>query len=307
MYDLIGDIHGHAAELRQLLVQLGYAPDAAGIYRHTEGRQVIFLGDFIDRGPAIRETLQLVRSMVEGGSARAIMGNHEYNALAFWERDMEQGGYLRPHFLHHIMQHVRTIEEFVGRHDEWLDYLAWFRTLPLFLELPGLRAVHACWDARYIAYLRQHLPHDRLTPAFLRASSRRGSPEAQAVEVTLKGQETSLPNDLYFLDKDGHRRTNVRTAWWLDPATANYHSYFLEPIEALLDQPVDVAALPDASYYQDETPVFFGHYWLRGEPRLLTPHSVCLDYSVAKGGELVGYRWQGEQVLRPAGLVRVQR
>ena len=52
MYDLIGDIHGHAAELCQLLQQLGYAPDALGTYRHPAGRQVIFVGDFIDRGPA---------------------------------------------------------------------------------------------------------------------------------------------------------------------------------------------------------------------------------------------------------------
>jgi hypothetical protein len=32
---------------------------------------------------------------------------------------------------------------------------------------------------------------------------------------------------------------------------------------------------------------------------------VCLDYSVAKGGELIAYRWNGEQELTPAGLVRV--
>ncbi|MBF9222355.1 metallophosphoesterase [Hymenobacter ruricola] len=305
MYDLIGDIHGHAPELHQLLQKLGYVPNAAGIYRHPAGRQVIFLGDFIDRGPAIRETLQVVRGMVDAGTALAVMGNHEYNALAFWAFD-PTGGHLRPHLPHHILQHLETIKAFSTKElfAEWRDYLAWFMRLPLFLELPGLRVVHACWDARYIAYLRRELPDARLTPDFLLRASRAGSEEFRAIEITLKGQETDLPDGRHFFDKDGHRRTRVRTAWWRDPAASTYHDYFLERIEALADQPVDAAALPDASYYQDETPVFFGHYWLRGEPRILTPHSVCLDYSVAKGGELVGYRWQGEPALTPEGLVR---
>ncbi|GAA4355368.1 metallophosphoesterase [Hymenobacter saemangeumensis] len=304
MYDLIGDIHGHADELHRLLAKLGYKPDSAGVYRHAEARQVIFLGDFIDRGPAIRQTLQTVRAMVEGGSALAVMGNHEYNALAFWAFD-PTGGHLRPHRPLHILQHLRTIEEFSSQElfAEWQGYLQWFYTLPLFLELPGLRVVHACWDARYISYLRGQLPDARLTPDFLLAASRVGSEEFRAVEVTLKGHEMPLPDNHHFFDKDGHRRHMVRTAWWLNPAQATCGQYFLESIEALAEQPVNLAALPNASYYQDETPVFFGHYWLRGQPQLLTPHSVCLDYSVAKGGELVAYRWQGEQVLRAEGLV----
>ena len=306
MYDLIGDIHGHAAELRQMLAQLDYAPDATGVYRHAGGRQVIFVGDFIDRGPAIRETLQIVRGMVDGSAALAVMGNHEYNALAFWTFD-PRGGHLRPHKPVHILQHLETIKEFRSKElfAEWLDYLDWFMRLPLFLELPGLRVVHACWDARYIAQLRGWLPDDRLTPEFLLRASREGSAEIDAVEITLKGHETDLPDDHAFFDKDQHRRTKMRTAWWRDPTAATYDDYYLERIEALAGQTVDVAALPNASYYQDETPVFFGHYWLRGEPRLLTPHAVCLDYSVARGGELVAYRWHGEQTLTPAGLVRV--
>ncbi len=47
MYDLIGDIHGHADELAQLLETLGYQK-ALGAYRHPE-RKVIFLGDFIGK------------------------------------------------------------------------------------------------------------------------------------------------------------------------------------------------------------------------------------------------------------------
>ena len=59
MYDLIGDIHGHADALQQLLGNLGYTQQKGG-YRHPE-RRAIFLGDFIDRGPKIRETAVTLR------------------------------------------------------------------------------------------------------------------------------------------------------------------------------------------------------------------------------------------------------
>ena len=61
-YDVIGDIHGHAEELRTLLRQLGYEERNGGYV--AEGRNAIFVGDFIDRGPAIREALQIARAMV---------------------------------------------------------------------------------------------------------------------------------------------------------------------------------------------------------------------------------------------------
>jgi hypothetical protein len=85
MYDLIGDIHGHADELVQLLEALGYRKHGR-TYVHPE-RKVIFLGDFIDRGPKIREVLEIVRPMVEQGNALAVMGNHELNALAYHTED----------------------------------------------------------------------------------------------------------------------------------------------------------------------------------------------------------------------------
>jgi len=85
MYDLIGDIHGHADELVQLLETLGYEK-AQGSYRHPD-RRVIFLGDFIDRGPKIRQVLEAVRPMIEAGHAQAVMGNHELNALAYLRTD----------------------------------------------------------------------------------------------------------------------------------------------------------------------------------------------------------------------------
>lgn len=79
--DLIGDIHGHADELIELLEKLGYSKQGTH-YAHPK-RKVLFVGDYIDRGPKIRETLEIVKQMADNGSAIALMGNHEYNALCF--------------------------------------------------------------------------------------------------------------------------------------------------------------------------------------------------------------------------------
>jgi predicted MPP superfamily phosphohydrolase len=96
MTDLIGDIHGHADKLEELLLKLGYKK-SKGAYSHLE-RKVLFVGDYIDRGPKIRETLEIVKSMVESENAIALMGNHEYNALCFHFQETE-GGHLRKHLL----------------------------------------------------------------------------------------------------------------------------------------------------------------------------------------------------------------
>ena len=80
-YDIIGDIHGQADKLEALLRTLGYR-DTAGAWRHAE-RQAIFVGDFIDRGPAQVRSVNIVRRMVDAGAALAVMGNHELNAIAW--------------------------------------------------------------------------------------------------------------------------------------------------------------------------------------------------------------------------------
>ena len=47
----------------------------------------------------------------------------------------------------------------------------------------------------------------------------------------------------------------------------------------------------------DGAPVFIGHYWMTGEPELQSPKVACLDWSAAKDGPLVAYRWDGEHEL----------
>ena len=123
MIDLIGDIHGHADKLEQLLLKLGYNKNR-DIYSHPE-RKVLFVGDYIDRGPKIKQTLKIVRSMVESENAIALMGNHEYNALCFHFHKRD-GGHLREHNIVNVIQHYETLRQFHNNQKEYESYLDWF-------------------------------------------------------------------------------------------------------------------------------------------------------------------------------------
>jgi hypothetical protein len=69
--EFIGDIHGHADAAEALLDHLGYR-QTGGAWRHPE-RQVLFVGDFIDRGPQQRES---VGTGSANGGPRVGTGGH---------------------------------------------------------------------------------------------------------------------------------------------------------------------------------------------------------------------------------------
>ncbi len=304
-FDIIGDIHGYADELRDILEILGYR-DNGRCFEHPE-RKAVFVGDFIDRGPKIRESLQIVRSMVESGHALAVMGNHEYNALCFHTPD-GNGDYLRKRTQKNIDQHTATLRAFEGLEDEFKDYRDWFMSLPLWLEIHGLRVIHACWDDKQMATLGG----DRfLNQELLVNSAKRGTQEFRAVETLLKGKEVSLPEGVVYTDKAGHARNEIRVKWWLPAAGATFHDMCFPTAENMphLAVPEDLHPELGEGYHPDHPPVIVGHYWLNCDtPGILAPNLACVDYSVAKdGGKLVAYRWDGEQTLRNEKFVCVTR
>jgi len=75
-FDIIGDVHGCGDELEELLTTLGYRP-TDGVWRHTEGRRAVFVGDLVDRGPRIPDVLKIVMGMVAGETAYCVPGNHD--------------------------------------------------------------------------------------------------------------------------------------------------------------------------------------------------------------------------------------
>ena len=61
----------------------------------------------------------------------------------------------------------------------------------------------------------------------------------------------------------------------------------------MIDQDIDAVVYP-----KEAPPVFFGHYWMEDSyPVIQSSNVVCLDYSIAKEGILVAYRWNGEALI----------
>jgi len=77
-FDIIGDIHGCYSELIELLRALGYQVAEDGVtVTPPQGRQVVFVGDYGDRGPNTPAVLKLVMAMAEAGHAICLPGNHD--------------------------------------------------------------------------------------------------------------------------------------------------------------------------------------------------------------------------------------
>ncbi|MFP6901777.1 MAG: metallophosphoesterase, partial [Opitutales bacterium] len=188
-YDLIGDVHGHADALTTLLAEMDYARNQYGGFTHSANRQAVFVGDLVNRGPKIRETLQIARKMVESGSALVILGNHELNVLGM-ETNGADGLPLRPHTRQNCIQSSRTKSAFRDYPGEWSENLAWIRTLPLSLELEGLRIVHAVWHPPSLEIIAGRNFEDG---SFLRSAFTRKTPEEIATGITLKGIKVPLP------------------------------------------------------------------------------------------------------------------
>jgi len=306
MFDLIGDIHGHATALKTLLGRMGYAR-ASGVWRHPS-RTAVFLGDFVDRGPEIRETIDVARSMVEAGAALAVMGNHEMNAIAFAVPRLDRSGeFCRRHTERNLRQHRATLEQLTD--SERADALEWFRTLPLWLELDGVRVVHACWHEPSIEVLRALLAREGgVTDNAVRAMHAPGDPAFDAMEMVLKGPEIHLPKGTVLNDAEGHPRRVIRARWFEPPRAWTYDALVFPPSPLVPQAEVPLEDRRELPHYPvDAPPLFFGHYWMPSHehPALLAPNIACLDWSVARGGRLVAYRWDGERTLDASRLLSV--
>jgi hypothetical protein len=305
--DIIGDVHGCATLLRQLLDRLGYEVDpASGVYRQPR-RRAVFVGDLIDRGPEQREVLQLVKAMVDGGSADIVMGNHEFNAIAYATPDPDKPGeFLRVHSEKNTSQHRAFLQKLDDAEREY--YVSWFKTLPLWLDYGHVRMVHACWHEPSMQVVRDRFGGDRLTDEHLAETATKGSELYRAVEILLKGPEISLTK--YganpYLDKDGHRRTEARIRWW-DPKAATLRDLAevrgvrteaKGPYPELPARNIDPEDGP-TFVYTDDVPMFYGHYWRRWENHHedCTAYTACVDFSAVAGGPLVAYRWSGEPTI----------
>ena len=302
-YDIIGDVHGYASLLKKLLKTMGYVR-TNGTWQHPE-RTAIFIGDFINRGPEIRETIQIVRQMTEAGFAQTILGNHEYSAILYHIKD-SKGLYLSRHIAGNRNQIQSTLTAFKGFELEWRDHLKWFRTLPFYLDLGEIRIAHAYWNDDDINYLRSFIPEGRLKKDFLRNIHETQQPAAAIVYRLLKGLEYRCPMDLILKCSKGLSRKVFRMNWWESPQNKTFREISFGNKFILPDYTIPKEIAPSFEPYNtNNPPTFMGHYCLSEGAAIVQSNICCIDGCIVGSGQLSAYRWSGEKVLRSENIVVV--
>ncbi len=299
MYDIIGDVHGHAQLLKKMLLELGYKKTTSG-YVHPD-RKAVFVGDFINRGPSIRKAFRTIRTMVENGNALAILGNHEINIIISHIKNKDNL------FQKNDISELKTINEFRPYPEEWKDHVKWLRTLPLFLELDGLRVVHACWSDEAVEYIKQNIPPGRIKKeVFKQLYKTPDTPVAQYIWLLTKGIQFRLPGDLKIKNNKGTCPRSFRMRWWENPRGKTFEELSFESKFELPGYTVPPEIIPQSLPYPESDPaVFFGHYCRHNGPYIIKPNVCCIDACINGNKTLLAYRWDGETMLSEAKLVKV--
>jgi RNA ligase len=122
-YVIVGDIHGCAEELSQMLDE--------ELHFNRQEDVLISVGDLVDRGPKVKETLELVMSLPRFFS---VVGNHDDMCLRWaFGKNVKIGNGLQA-----------TIDAFGGKMPPNVqDFL---RGLPMVLRVPSGYVVHAGFD-----------------------------------------------------------------------------------------------------------------------------------------------------------------
>ncbi len=136
-YDFIGDPHGCWEELVEMLTKLGYSLDDDLILSHPDNRKLVFVGDLVDRGPGIKNCMDLVIN--NPTNVLSVRGNHENKLSKFILKNNTKirGGL------------EATLEQLEGlTEDEKKAYGEWALNLPPWIELEidgkPVWVVHAC-------------------------------------------------------------------------------------------------------------------------------------------------------------------
>lgn len=83
MIDIVGDVHGCIDELHELLIKLNVLNASDLSYNQNYNRELVFVGDLVDRGPSSFEVLKLVRSLMKYG-VKFVRGNHDDKLLRYY-------------------------------------------------------------------------------------------------------------------------------------------------------------------------------------------------------------------------------
>ncbi|WP_107496449.1 metallophosphoesterase [Thalassobius sp. I31.1] len=271
-WGIIPDIHADMSLLEAALDNLN----------HAQVERFAFLGDFIDAGNSVSHpndqgVLVRVRQLIDQGTACAVMGNHELNAILFHSTG-DDGLPLREHSKKNCAQHQSFIDQFDTNPTEKNDWIDWFLGLPLWLENQEFRLVHAYWGQSEINMIAARRPDGRLQREDLPEVASQNTDFGKAVQTLVCGPEIALPDGLWFEDFRGNKRHDVRVAWWRSGAKSWRDIGLSVPSPEALPDGLFSGELDDIWYPSGERPVFCGHYKMRGTPRLETTNVLCLDH-----------------------------
>lgn len=305
MYDIIGDVHGEAVLLKKLLKELGYTKHSSG-YSHPQ-RQAVFVGDFLNRGPEIWQTLKIIRQMTDAGNALAVLGNHEINAVLYHLKNEKKEPVLAVTGKRYLSV-AQTVAEFRNNPREWKEYRKWLRSLPLFLDLGRIRVVHACWKDSNISFLKENLPAGSIPKqVFRNLVSGHNLELSQAILQTTRGIHHILPPDLRIFDNRHRNHHFYRIRWWKEPAGLTFQEWSFESKFRLPNYTIPPEISPPTEAYPEDDPiVFFGHYCRGNGPFIIRENLCCIDACVTGKKRLAAYRWDGEPALDEEKLVFVR-
>jgi 3',5'-cyclic AMP phosphodiesterase CpdA len=303
--DIVGDIHGEYAALCDLLGHLGYTMDG----QHPQGRSLVFLGDFCDRGHDSPAVLALVQRLVAAGRAVAVLGNHEVNLLC--QKAKEGSGWYFDERLERdqpkYAPYVRVLP------DDRCNIEAFLASLPIGLERGDLRVIHAAWLQHEVGVVRG-----------LPAACVRERYEAWELDIKNHVAQSSLAARLATEEANwahGLEQRELEPPFMHALAECEVQKQMLNPLKVLTSGVERKGTSPFFSSgkwrfvervrwwdeYQDDVPVVVGHYWRRirqvdrlsvgkGDPDLFEDidatawhgargNVFCVDFSV-------GGRWR---------------
>jgi hypothetical protein len=299
--DIVGDIHGELSALQDLVRHLGYDEDG----RHPQSRTLVFVGDFVDRGPDSPGVVSLVQRLVESGHASAIAGNHEINLLRHDPKD--GAGWF---FEERVASDTAKYSQFVRATNtlQRARIEAFLNSLPLGLEREDLRVIHAAWHAPDIAKART-MPLGSARAEYDRWEQQAAQVAAQLrIADRMAEEKTIWPHSL----EDGERCPPFLQAHCdneLNKALINPLKVLTCGLERQTPEPFFAGNKWRWNNYSEATPVVVGHYWRSTLPaqttheglfRSVSPYAwhgqhgnvFCVDYSV-------GARAQARTFSRP--------
>lgn len=320
--DVVGDVHGQLQALERLLDLLGY--DADG--RHAAGRRLVFIGDLCDRGPDSPGVFELVMRAVAKGGATCLLGNHEIPLIDPEEGERRKAG--NAWFFggdDALAKDEADFGPFRRVEPEARARIQSFCAgLPLVVEHPLVRVVHACWDPASLAFI----------DALGAASNREviAACRARAAEHLARAGLTDRYPEAYRLLEARRREQDwqpdhgvtVEEQLLIDDLVPGEHIEQREnPLKLLTsgpERPADVPRwlgkkwrfLTRVPWWEEsplDRPTVFGHYWRHRRHKPFEPYDEhAALFGDAGPGDWLGpgrramcidYRWPGEW-SRPA-------